>query len=88
MAARVGRVTVYSYDSSTPIWWSALASKLTRLQNVTIWEIPAEQSEALAALVQRSMELNVTIQDGAIWIGDSHRSLEVTPKLLYGEPPK
>jgi len=86
MAARVGRVSVYSYDSSTPIWWSALAPQLTRLRNLTVWQIPAAQSATLAALAQRTMELNVTVQDGTIWIGDSHRSLEVSPQRLHAAP--
>jgi uncharacterized protein YaeQ len=84
MASRVGRVSVYSFSSSTPIWWGGLAPKLTRLRNLTVWQIPAEQSEALAALAQRTMELDVTVQDGGIWLGDGQRSLEVTPQRLLG----
>jgi uncharacterized protein YaeQ len=84
MAARVGRVSVYSFSSSTPIWWSGLAPKLTRLRNLTVWQIPPEQSEALASLAQRTMELDVTVQDGAIWLGDGEHSLEVTLQRLAG----
>ncbi len=86
MTARVGRVSVYSFASSTPIWWQNLAPKLTRCRNLTVWQIPSGQSEALAALAQRTMELQVTVQDGAIWIGDGTRSLEVSPQRLYGQP--
>ncbi len=82
--ARVGRVTVYSFSSSTPVWWKALESKLTRARNLTVWQIPAEQSRTLAALAKRSMELQVTVQDGAIWIGDGEHSIEVTPVRLCG----
>jgi len=81
-AARVGRVSVYSFSASTPIWWKGLASKLTRLGNLAVWQVPAEQSQALAALAQRTMELQVTVQDGAIWVGDGTRSLEVAPVRL------
>ncbi len=83
-SARVDRVSVYSFSTSTPIWWKGLASKLTRAGNLTVWQIPAEQSQALAALAQRSMELQVTVQDGDIWIGDGTRSIEVAPVRLCG----
>jgi uncharacterized protein YaeQ len=50
-----------------------------------VWQIPAEQSEALAVLAQRTMALQVTVQDGAIWVGDDTRSIEVSPVRLYGQ---
>ena len=83
-ASRVERVSVYSFGASTPVWWKNLASKLTRARNLAVWQIPAEQSQALAALAQRTMELQVTVQDGAIWVGDGTRSIEVAPVRLSG----
>jgi len=85
-SSRSGRVSVYSFSASTPIWWSGIANKLTRVRNLTVWQVPSGQSAALAALAQRSMKLNVTVQDGAIWIGDGARSVEVAPQRLYGSP--
>jgi uncharacterized protein YaeQ len=81
--ARVGRVSVYTFSSSTPTWWKGIESELTRTRNLTVWQIPAEQSQALAALAQRTMELQVTIQEGSIWIGDGTHSLEVAPQKLH-----
>jgi uncharacterized protein YaeQ len=84
MTARVGRVSVYSFSSSTPVWWQGLQTKITRARNLTVWQIPAGQSEQLASLAQRNMELQVTVQDGSTWVGDGSRSIEVTPVRLYG----
>jgi uncharacterized protein YaeQ len=83
--ARVGRVSVYSFSASTPIWWKGLEPRLARLRNLSVWQIPAEQSQALAALAQRTMSLQVTVQDGAIWVGDGTRSIEVAPVRLCGQ---
>ena len=82
--ARVGRVSVYSFSSSTPTWWKVIEPELTRTRNLTVWQIPAEQSTALAALAQRTMTLQVTVQDGGIWVGDGTHSIEVTPVRLLG----
>lgn len=76
------RVSVYAFASSTPVWWSGVATKITRARNLTVWQVPAEQSQALAELAQRTMQLQVTVQDGTVWIGDGQRSVEVTPELL------
>ncbi len=82
--ARVGRVSVYSFSANTVMWWKGLASKLTRTRNLSVWQIPSVQSQALAALAQRTMQIQVTIQDGSIWVGDSTRSVEIAPLRLFG----
>ena len=83
-APRAERVAVYSYTSSTPIWWNGIATKITRTSNVTVWQVPAEQSQQLATLAQRTMQLQVTVQDGTVWVGDGTQSIEITPQKLYG----
>jgi uncharacterized protein YaeQ len=79
---RAERVAVYSYSSSTPIWWNGVATKVTRASNLAVWQIPAEQSQAMVALAQRGMQLQVTVQDGTVWFGDGAQSVEITPQRL------
>lgn len=79
---RARQVSVYSYSASTPIWWSGIAGKLVRTRNLAVWRIPAEQSQALAGLAQRGMQLQVTVQDGTVWVGDGSRSVELQPERL------
>lgn len=81
-SARVDRITVFAYGTATPVWWKGLETRLTRVQNLSVWQIPAAQSQALAGLAQRSMQLQLTIQDGAIWVDDGTRSVEVAPQRL------
>lgn len=82
---RAGRVSVYSFSSSTATWWAGIQPKLDRARHLTVWQVPAAQSQALAALAQRTMKLQVTVQDGAIWVGDGERSVEVTLVRLCGK---
>ena len=84
VSARVGRVSVYSFSSSTPQWWSTVGPKVSRARNLTVWQVPAAQSQALAVLTNRSMRLDVTVQDGAIWVGDGKSSVEVSVVRLGG----
>lgn len=86
VSARVERLSVYTFSSSTVTWWKGLETRITRARNLTVWEIPSLQSLALKALAQRSMELDLTIQDGDIWIGNGTHSLPVSPVRLYGVP--
>lgn len=79
---RAERVTVISYASSTPVWWAGIESKLTRAPRLTVLQIPHEQSQALAALAARSMQLQISIQDGVAYVSSGERSVEVAPLVL------
>ena len=79
---RSARVTVYAYAASTPVWWKGLADKVARLGNLAVWQIDAGASQALAALAQRSMQLQVTVQDGLVWVSDGASSVEIHPQAL------
>ncbi len=81
-SGRSERVTAIAYSASTPIWWAGVATKITRASNIAVWQIPADQSQALAALAQRGMQLQVTVQDGTVWVGDAATSVEITPLRL------
>ena len=83
-SGRAERVTVIGYSHSTPIWWNGIASKITRARNIAVWQIAAPQSQALAGLAQRSMQLQISVQDGSAWVGDGQNSIEVSPLRLNG----
>jgi uncharacterized protein YaeQ len=83
-SARVDRLSVYSFHSSAPAWWKELENRITRLRNLTVWQIPSRQSQALAVLVQRTMVLQVTVQDGSVWISDDTQSVEIGLQRLWG----
>lgn len=83
-ASRSERVSVYSHASSTPVWWKGLQNKLGRTDKITVWQIDAEPSQALARLAERTMQLQVTVQDGTVWLGNNQGSVEITPRRLNG----
>ena len=83
-SGRAERVTVLGYSASVPIWWSSIATKITRARNIAVWQIAASESQALAELAERSMQLQVTVQDGTVWISNGMRSVEITPVRLNG----
>lgn len=83
-SANSGSVSVFSFASSTNAWWKDMQGKLDRAKNLTVWQVPSAQSQALAALAERTMKLQITVQDGSIWVADAERSIEVTPVRLFG----
>lgn len=72
-------VSIYAYSAAADIWWRAIQGKLVRLANLSVWRIPAAQSQALERLAQRSMQLQATLQEGVLMIGDGTRTVDVEP---------
>jgi uncharacterized protein YaeQ len=82
--ARAERVRVYAFSSAAAIWWGGIAGKVARLGRLEVWQVPAAASQALGRLAARSMQLNLTVQDGQIWLGDGQAdSVEVALKRLH-----
>jgi uncharacterized protein YaeQ len=80
---RADRVVLMAYAAAVPVWWQGIVNKLTRLNNLRVWQIPAEQSQALAGLAERSMQLQVSVQDGQVFVVSGERTAEIHPHLLY-----
>lgn len=70
-------VIVYCFNHAAEIWWRGIENKLTRPQNLSVYRVPTEASQALAALAQRSMQLQATIQENTLTLGDGTRSIDV-----------
>ena len=79
---RADRVAVYCYSAGSAIWWDGVAAKLARARGLEVWRVEPGQSQALSALAARSMQLQVTVQDGTVWIGNGTYSVEIAPKRL------
>jgi uncharacterized protein YaeQ len=82
VCARSERVSVYAFQSSTPVWWSGLCNRLTRAQNLTVWRVPETQSAELAMLARRSMELHVSVQDSVVWVTQEEHSVQLDLECL------
>jgi uncharacterized protein YaeQ len=81
-SGRADQVSVYAFSHGAPAWWAALSSRVGRAGNLAAWQIPFEQSRALAVLAGRSMQLQINRQDGLVWVADGERSVEISPVRL------
>ena len=80
---RSDRVSVYAFGSAVPIWWAALEGKVNKLRNLNVWQLPHLQVKELATLVERSMQFQVTVQEGQVWMGHGEHTVQVEPVALW-----
>jgi uncharacterized protein YaeQ len=76
---KADEVRVYCFHHAAEVWWRGIESKLSRLQNLSVYRVPTLASQAMAALAQRSMQLRATIQEGTLTLGDAGSSVDLEP---------
>lgn len=72
-------VLVYAFHHAAEVWWRGIESKLTRLDRLEVWRMPTEASQALAGLAERSMQLQATIQEGALMLSNGSQTVTIEP---------
>ena len=70
---------VYAFSSAADVWWKGIENKLTRLDRLQVWRLPTEVAPALAAMAERSMQLQATVQDGALTLSSHLGSVHIEP---------
>jgi uncharacterized protein YaeQ len=81
-SGRADRVSVFAFGSSAEAWWAGLGDRIARAGNVEAWRIDPAHSRELAALAGRSMQLQINRHDGAIWVSDRERSVQLMAERM------
>jgi uncharacterized protein YaeQ len=75
---RAKQVCFYTYGGrGADQWWKDNMTALERLPNLTVMNLPLDGGRALATLAQRTMELQCTIQDGQVLLGDGKNAVHL-----------
>ncbi|HDG1707345.1 TPA: YaeQ family protein [Kluyvera ascorbata] len=71
-------VALFTYNSrAAEIWWQQNQNKMAGFKNLAVWYLDDEQLAKLSAFAERTMTLQATIQEGAIWLSDAQNNLEI-----------
>ena len=73
---QAGEVKVYSFNSKSDVWWEQGRSKFVLLK-VSIFRFDSQSVKAFTALVERTMDLSVTITGDSAFIATDTGECEV-----------
>lgn len=60
---------IYAYaDNSFDSWWKKEQNTLKTKNNLSLFTLPEALATTLSSAVERTMQLQVTIQDGQVWL--------------------
>jgi uncharacterized protein YaeQ len=86
-SGRAREVVVITYGGrAADLWWQQNTEALQRLRNLRVLDLASADVQALAGLVERTMDLQCSIDGGEVWIGNGRTTLEITPALRWPGP--
>ena len=80
-SSRADKVILYTYGGRNAAWWKQIQPKLERFSNLTVINLPKPATDQLALLVKRVMHLQISLQDGQIWISDDQQTAHIVPEI-------
>lgn len=79
---KADRVILYAYGRALDVWWNQNQAALNKLDKLTVWRVLPADCEALAALAERGMKLQCTLQDGQLIVAGERDTLQIEPQRL------
>lgn len=74
---RSKRVFIYVYGRSADAWWQRNQQELSRFDNLTVISWRKDSTDALAAIADRNMRLQCTLQDNQLLLSGDSVSLQI-----------
>jgi len=79
---RSRQVVVLTYGGRVAdMWWQQNQAALQRQDKLTVINLAAEDTRALAALAERGMQLQCTLQEGELWLIVDGESTRILPQI-------
>ena len=80
-ARQAGQVKIYSFNSKSDVWWQQGQTKFARYA-VSIYRLQHERIAELASMLERTMDMSVTITGESAYVTTGSGELEVTWETL------
>jgi uncharacterized protein YaeQ len=75
------QVFVYSFNSKSDVWWEQSRTKLAMLK-ANLYQLPWEHAQAMAKLVERTMDFSVTLSGDSAYFATAQGECEVHRRAL------
>lgn len=78
------QVVVFTYnDKQAGPWQQQMEKHFSRHNNLSVYHIQSSDSEALEGFADKNMEIQVSIQDGEVFINCKNQDIQLRPMAIY-----
>lgn len=78
-------ISVYAFGKSSDTWWRLNGEAIAALPRISIWQFPWEDVVTAAELLNRTVQLNVSIVGGTMYIDNGSNSSSLEPRQLHND---
>ena len=79
---RARAVKVYAFGKSADTWWHLNGEAIRALPRLEVWQLGWNDVQALAELMERTMQLTVSVVGGVVYVDNGNGSVSLVPTLL------
>ena len=80
---RSEKVSIYLFGKSADTWWQLNQTPLLKLSRTSVFQFNWSDVEQLLVMLNRTMRLNVTINEGLMFVSDETTSVEFSVASLF-----
>jgi len=80
---RARQVSVYAFGKSSDTWWKLNGEVIAALPHLHAWQFDWPGICAISGLLDRSMQLSVSIVGGSIYVDNGSASASIEPRSLH-----
>lgn len=82
-AGRAKQVVVYAYGNrGVDVWWEKSAKEFNRIDQLRVLAVDDDTLSALESLIERTMQLSVTVQDQDAWFSNGIKNIPIRWRVL------
>ncbi|MDO9183620.1 MAG: YaeQ family protein [Bacteriovorax sp.] len=83
MCSKANKVTIYTYHGNQALqWFESVEGKVHRFDHLNIIHFTVEEGKSLEALVDKGMNLDISIEDNEIWISNDTERMCVQLQIV------
>lgn len=82
---RARQVSVYTFGKSSDTWWKLNGEAISALPHCRVWQLGWDETVDLAGLLERTVQLNLSIVGGVLYLDNGSDSASIEPRLLHGD---
>ncbi|CAA0092850.1 putative protein YaeQ [Halioglobus japonicus] len=79
---RARQVSIFAFGKSAATWWKLHGDEISALPHLNAWQFDWTEIQAAANLLDRTVQLNVSIVGGTLYLDNGSDASSVEPKLL------
>jgi uncharacterized protein YaeQ len=77
------QVIVYAFAKSAPTWWRLNSDAISALPRLQVWQLDWEELAAITDMLERKVQLNISIVGGVMYLDNGSASVSAEPTLLF-----